>query len=652
MWLGTALTPLSAFSQTTHSSVTSFRYESSQLTPAVQQNWQWFGFSTAIDGNTLVVSAKGENQFTGAVYVYEKQGEDWANPTLVARLTASDGRIDDQFGHDVAVSGNTIVVGTYCNQRSGRAYIFEKPDGGWRDMSETAIVSRSDSIQSDYFGSTVEIYKETIAVSAYGKNEKRGSIYLYQKSDAGWVNPSLITEITLSDLESGAEFGYALDLDNDALVVGCFGEYLSPPTYVFIKPQNGWQDAKVSAMLQAEDSVSNDHFGCSVSLTENAIVVGANAVNQKDITCGAAYVFEKPSEGWNGIVHPSAKLTPSIAEQFLRFGIAVDASSDHIVIGGFRNNLDDLTYTGSVYVFHKPNDGWRDANEDFLLKSKNAASFDYFGYNVLMQNENVFTGAYGFDQQKQDCGAVFVHNINQTPSIKNSITQSQKIHDEILIDNTVKEIDYPFQSNRLTFKHYGFKDGLKILPVEHMLEDHQGYMWFGSSRGLCRFNGYQFQKIGEDIFAKKIKADINVTCLLEDQNKQLWVGTRNGIVVLDPWRETVRYLQSDDESEDSLTSNDVHCMDEDQNGVIWIGVENGLNRYNPISNQITSIQYSKDDPGSIPDFPVLDLKVDNEGKLWLTFGERLFCRYDPESNKCLYFYSSRYTHDWIYKEGH
>ena len=65
----------------------------------------------------------------GAAYVFTEPGSGWANMTQAAKLTASDGAADDQFGQSAAVSGNTVVVGAICatvggNADQGAAYVF------------------------------------------------------------------------------------------------------------------------------------------------------------------------------------------------------------------------------------------------------------------------------------------------------------------------------------------------------------------------------------------------------------------------------------------------------------------------------------------------------------------------------------------------
>jgi hypothetical protein len=61
----------------------------------------------------------------------------------LAKLTASDGVLDELFGASVAVCGNTIVVGTSIYSASNEAYVFVKPAGGWGNMTETAKLTPS-----------------------------------------------------------------------------------------------------------------------------------------------------------------------------------------------------------------------------------------------------------------------------------------------------------------------------------------------------------------------------------------------------------------------------------------------------------------------------------------------------------------------------
>ena len=153
-----------------------------------------FGQSVAISGDTVLV-APSANNGKGIVYVFEKSGEDWMNTTEIARLTASDGVDGDYFGSSVAISGNTVVVGAAEDDSGkGSAYVFEKPSGGWVSATETAKLSASDGKgnddcslpECDYFGSSVAINGGTVVVGAWGDDTWKGSAYVFEKPGGGW----------------------------------------------------------------------------------------------------------------------------------------------------------------------------------------------------------------------------------------------------------------------------------------------------------------------------------------------------------------------------------------------------------------------------------------------------------------------------------
>ena len=100
------------------------------LTPS-DPTW-WFGNCVSISGDTAVVSAcrsnVGSNQEQGAVYVYVKPSGGWRNMTQTAKLLSSDGAFHDWFGRSVAISGTVSLVGAQRDDDNGNlagsAYLF------------------------------------------------------------------------------------------------------------------------------------------------------------------------------------------------------------------------------------------------------------------------------------------------------------------------------------------------------------------------------------------------------------------------------------------------------------------------------------------------------------------------------------------------
>ena len=134
------------------SSITGYEYLKAQvakLTAFDGAAYDNFGKSVAVDGDTMVIGAWGDDDNgnnSGSAYVYVRQSGAWSR---VAKLTASDGTADDNFGEAVAVDADTIVVGAYGDDdngnNSGSAYVFTKPGSGWTTTSNfSAKLTASD----------------------------------------------------------------------------------------------------------------------------------------------------------------------------------------------------------------------------------------------------------------------------------------------------------------------------------------------------------------------------------------------------------------------------------------------------------------------------------------------------------------------------
>ena len=124
---------------------------------------------------------------SGSAYVFVRPATGWASATQTAKLTASDGAANDQFGCSVAVVGDTVVVGAYRDDapaaNSGSAYVFVKPATGWATAAETAKLTASDGAGSDHFGYSVAVDRGPVAVGAHLDNSpsvNSGSAYVYQ----------------------------------------------------------------------------------------------------------------------------------------------------------------------------------------------------------------------------------------------------------------------------------------------------------------------------------------------------------------------------------------------------------------------------------------------------------------------------------------
>ena len=387
-----------------------------------------FGVSVAVDGNTAVVGAF-QPTYTdpdtsldvsrpGAAYVYIKDSNGaWSQQ---AKLTASDGADGDEFGISVAVDGDNVVVGARGDDLDkGAIYVFSKPaDDNWTSTITETKLTATGGEADDLFGAPVALYGDTIVVGAPGDQievsggvARSGSAYVFTKNSGVW---SQAANLTATDAATGDEFGISVAVDDDTIAVGAYGKdgnslADSGLVYVFVKPETdgGWANASTETVqLRASDRAANDNFGRSVAVNGSTVVVGAsgdrNTVGGTEVSTGSAYVFTRPDNGWtNSAGTETAKLTATDAAHTDQFGRSVAVYGDTILVGAHQND-DDGTDSGSIYVFIKPTNGWTDTTGTVKLTASNAATGDRFGIALALDGDTALVAAPRNDANDDD----------------------------------------------------------------------------------------------------------------------------------------------------------------------------------------------------------------------------------------------------------
>jgi len=349
-----------------------------------------FGYSVAVSGETAVVGAYGDDGYRGSAYVFEKGSSGWVQK---AWLMASDGVAGDYFGHSVAISGDTVVVGADGDDiNKGSAYVFVKSAGGWPYYSiETAkLTAGAGGATGDLFGYSVAISGGTVVVGAYGDDDHgswSGSAYVFHKLASGWAQGYLIVKLTAGDGAAHDYFGTSVAISGDTVGVGADGDDINKGSvYVFEKTSSGWSQV---VKLMASDRVAEDDFGTSVAISGDTLVVGAWG---DDGYRGSAYVFMKTVGGW-AFAYQIAKLRASDGAAGHRFGSSVAISGDRVVVGAYG----DDSFKGSAYVFEKPKGGWTDMSETSKLTADDGVADDLFGISVSIDGDTAVVGADGDD---------------------------------------------------------------------------------------------------------------------------------------------------------------------------------------------------------------------------------------------------------------
>ncbi len=431
------------------------------------------GESVSIDGNFAVIGAPSYLS-KGAAFVMEYDGSEWKE---IATLLASDGELIDNLGYWVSISGNTIVLGAFKNNvhgpRSGAAYVYEKPAGGWKDMTETTKLTTTSGNTYDYFGCAVSISGDNIVVGALKydfKKSNSGAAFVYEKPAKGWGDIAVITESAIlyaSDASDNQSFGRCVSISGNFIVVGANkddenGEN-SGAAYVYVKPSGGWEgEISETEKLLPKDGAADDELGRAVAISGNVIAVGSRYHDTDGKTdCGATYVFETQSGDWTD-AKQTAKLTVSDQQEYDEIGTMVSMYKDYIIVGSQRS----LRYTphspGAAYIYKKPKNGWTDTTEIAKLTGTDSELRDFFGCSVAMNENTVLVGALARNEPEyQLCGATYAYK-KPAGEWENSI-EVQKLLPPPYVTN--KEDYYGFSGDIhgnyavVTALNYNFKKG-------------------------------------------------------------------------------------------------------------------------------------------------------------------------------------------------
>ena len=430
-----------------------------------------FGYAVALDGDTLVIGAPVEASAgsgingaqannsapgAGAVYVFVREQGQWSQQ---AYLKASNTDADDVFGWSVALDGNTLVVGALGEASAatgingdqadnsapdaGAAYVFVREQGQW---SQQAYLKASNTDASDYFGFSVALDGDMLAIGAWGEDSaalgvagsqthngasNAGAVYLFEREQGQWSQQAYVKA---SNTDEGDYFGGSMALDENTLVVGALGEASATSgvngdqsdnsaedagaIYVFVRnPAGSPASWSQQAYLKASNTDERDYFGGSVTLDDTTLVIGAwgeasmaTGVNgdQADNSApnaGAAYVFGREQGQWS----QQAYLKASNTETRDEFGRTVALAGATLVVGAWgesslttgingdqvNNNAPDA---GAVYVFGRTPAGspatW---SQQAYLKASNTDEADEFSRSVAIDANYIAVAAHSED---------------------------------------------------------------------------------------------------------------------------------------------------------------------------------------------------------------------------------------------------------------
>ncbi len=176
----------------------------------------------------------------------------------------------------------------------------------------------------------------------------------------------------------------------------------------------------------------------------------------------------------------------------------------------------------------------------------------------------------------------------------------------------------------LTFRLLSTSDGLPTNEVQKVYQDKDGFIWFATRYGLCKYDGYGISVYTRQLNNPNSLSNNNILCLAEDHDHRLWIGTQDGLNVLNKKTGDIKKITIP-----GIPNPVVSCILVTSKNEIWLGLEEGLFFYSPKTNEFLYLNRNNSN-GVLSDSPVKSLLEDSFGDIWIgTWNKGLF-RYDSK----------------------
>lgn len=179
----------------------------------------------------------------------------------------------------------------------------------------------------------------------------------------------------------------------------------------------------------------------------------------------------------------------------------------------------------------------------------------------------------------------------------------------------------------LKFKQLSALSNLPVKEVQKVYQDRDGFMWFATRYGLFQYDGYEATLYKSNLYSPGLLTNNNILCLDDDDEHHIWIGTQEGLNVLNKRSGKIRKYQYP-----SLPNDIVSCLLVTRNNTVWVGTDHGLCRY--VAERDTFVLYAdKHTRGVLNQTTIKSLYEDSEGDVWIgTWSSGLY-RYSPATNR-------------------
>jgi len=261
---------------------------------------QEFGYSVGISGDSIVVGDRYHHPMypapaigPGAAFVFTRSGTIWSQQQ---RLANAAGLMFDEFGFTTAIEGDRILVGVPGDDdlglNAGSTFVYLRSGTTWT-VEDHVYASGGGMLQ--VFGLQVALSGDTALISSRVGPSGIGDAHVFARSGSTWTEQTRLLPADHANCgASGCGYGFSVALDVGTAVVGKIGGKDSSgvatgSAHVFTRQGTTWRE---EAKVTPSDGADDDRFGFSCGLDGDRFVVGAYYHDlSEQVNAGAAYVW-------------------------------------------------------------------------------------------------------------------------------------------------------------------------------------------------------------------------------------------------------------------------------------------------------------------------------------------------------------------------
>lgn len=174
-------------------------------------------------------------------------------------------------------------------------------------------------------------------------------------------------------------------------------------------------------------------------------------------------------------------------------------------------------------------------------------------------------------------------------------------------------------------------NGLPTDDVKQLYQDSEGYIWIATRNGLCRYDGYQVKTYKSNLYSPDLLSSNKLNVIAEDGKNQIWIGTDNGLNVLNKTTGEIRKMPID-----KWRNRNIQALLPTKQNNVWIGTENGLYQY--IAEKDSFVYCNVENKNNrFQKNNIKSLLLDSKENIWIGTWNDGVARFD-ENEGVFYFY--------------